>query len=113
MLLAENLEGLGRAQRRRSVAAQDFELALDDEWNGHRRGMPALGRAPVRNVDELARALDFAQLPIRGGEDGGRVGPRVLAVAFPRLVFMVGVARVRAPVHNVFAPPRDRRDSSR
>ena len=47
--------------------------------------MVELGGAPVRHLDQFARAFHLAQLPARRGEDGHRYAAGVLAEAFARL----------------------------
>ena len=98
MLSAESLEGLGRAQCRGGVAAQGFEFASLEKLSSHRRGMPELGRTSVGDFDEFARALDLAQLPGRHSETSGRHGASVLAVAFSRLLVMLGVRDGKRPL---------------
>ena len=111
MLSAESLEGLGRAQGRGGVAAQDFEYGISDRVDVAIDGaMAELGRAPVRNVDQLARALDFAQLPIRSGEEGGRDGRPCTRRSVPAPPLHGRGRKRRAPARNGFAPPRNRRE---
>ena len=57
-----------------------------------------VSRAPVRLIDQFARAFDLAQLPHRHGEDGHRYGAGVVAEAFPRLPVAFRVASVERPL---------------
>ena len=98
MLSAESLEALGRAQCRGGVAAEDFEFAFLEKLPSHRRRMPEFGRPAVGDFDEFARALDLSQLPSRQSEARGRHGASVLAVAFTRLLFMLGVRDGKRPL---------------
>ena len=60
MLSAEARQGLGRAQRGGGLAAQDFKTGFPVQRMGHRRGVAEVSRAPVRLVDQFARAVGFA-----------------------------------------------------
>src|SRR5579871_1230388 len=91
MLSAESLKVFGRAQCRGGVAAHDFEFASLEKLTSHRRRMPELDRTAIGDFDEFACALDLAQAPNRHGEASGRHGASVLAVAFSRFLFMLGV----------------------
>ena len=70
MLPAESIQSLCRAQRCGGVSAQDFEMGFPKERMGHRGAVAEFAPAPVRLLDQFARAVDLAQLPHGHGEDG-------------------------------------------
>src|ERR1700722_4098184 len=98
MLPTESLQGLGCAQCGGGITAQGFETGWPEERMCHRRGVGEGSRALVHLIDQFARALDFAQLPHRHGEDGHYHGAGVVGEAFARLLFALGVAGGERPL---------------
>src|SRR4029077_11292967 len=90
-LACARFQSLRGAQSGSCVPAQNCEMGSEEKRIAHRRDVAELGRASVRRLDQLARAVDLAQLPAPDGQTGHDQRAGVLAETLPRLLFMPGV----------------------
>ena len=63
MLSRDDLQSLGRAQRRQGVATPEFQIRFPEEGICDRADVTGVSRAASRKVDQFTRAFELTQLP--------------------------------------------------